>query len=64
MKVIGRSLVDNIILIWGDMHNEDLTLGSNVVMIKVAVQCYWMRKFREYLLYSELKSSLCSAYHP
>ena len=31
------------------MHNEDLPLGSNVTPILVAAQCYWKRKFREFL---------------
>ena len=25
------------------MHNEDVPLGSNVIPILVAAQCYWMR---------------------
>ena len=32
----------------GGMHNEGVPLHSNVMLILVAAQCYWMRKIREF----------------
>ena len=31
----------------GFMHNEGISVGSNVMPILIAGHCYWMRKFRE-----------------
>ena len=38
------------------MHNEVVTLSANVIPNSVAAQFYWMRKFRKFPFYFELKS--------
>ena len=34
----------------GGMHNEGVPLRSKVILILVAGQCYWVRKFMGFLL--------------
>ena len=44
----------------GGMHSEDVPLRPNVIPIVVAAQCYWMRKYWEFLL---LRRNKLTTYH-